>query len=233
MKNDITVAAEPRSERGKNEARRLRVRGFAPAVVYGAGEAAVAVAVSPKDINRILHTGSGHNTIFNVQIEGGETTPVMIVDWQRDPIKDNLLHVDLKRVDMTKALRVKVPIQTTGDARGVKEQGGLLEVITRELEVECLPVDIPEQFSIDVSELMLNQSIRASEIPLSGSVKLVSSGDLVLAHVVAIRVVEEVAPAAAVVEGAAPAAAAEPEVIKKGKKEEEGAAPDEKEKKKK
>jgi large subunit ribosomal protein L25 len=155
------------------------------------------------------------------------------VDWQRDPVKDNLLHVDLKRVDLTRALRVKVPIVASGEARGVKEQGGLLEAITREVEIECLPIDIPEQFSIDVSNLMLHQSIRASELVLSGSVKLVSAADQVLAHVVALRaeVVAEPAAAAAV-EGAAPAAAAEPEVIKKGKKEEE-AVPDEKEKKKK
>jgi large subunit ribosomal protein L25 len=233
MNNEITVAAEPRSQRGKNEARRLRVRGLAPAVVYGAGKEAIPVAVSPKEINKILHSRSGHNTIFNVEVTRGETTPVMIVDWQRDPVKDNLLHVDLKRVDLTRALRVKVPIVASGEARGVKEQGGLLEAITREVEIECLPIDIPEQFSIDVSNLMLHQSIRASELVLSGSVKLVSAADQVLAHVVALRaeVVAEPAAAAAV-EGAAPAAAAEPEVIKKGKKEEE-AVPDEKEKKKK
>ena len=228
MKNDITVAAEPRSERGKNEARRLRVRGLAPAVVYGAGKEAVAVSVSPKEINRILHSRSGHNTIFNVQIAEGETTPVMIVDWQNDPVRENLLHVDLKRVDMTRALRVKVPIMTSGEARGVKEQGGLLEVITREVEIECLPVDIPEQFAVDVSGLMLHQAVRASDLALSGSVKLVSPADQVLAHVVALRA-EAAAETTAVAEGA-PAAAAEPEVIKKGKKEEE-AAPEEKKKK--
>ena len=228
MKNDITVAAEPRSQRGKNEARRLRVRGLAPAVVYGAGKEAVPVSVSPKEINRILHSKSGHNTIFNVHIGDGETTPVMIVDWQNDPVRENLLHVDLKRVDMTKSLRVKVPVTTSGEARGVKEQGGLLEVITREVEIECLPIDIPEAFAVDVAGLMLNQAVRASELVLSGSVKLVSPADQVLAHVIALRA-EAVAEPEAVVE---PVAAAEPEVIKRGKKEEE-AAPDEKEKKKK
>ena len=228
MKNDITVAAEPRSQRGKNEARRLRVRGLAPAVVYGAGKEAVPVSVSPKEINRILHSKSGHNTIFNVHIGDGETTPVMIVDWQNDPVRENLLHVDLKRVDMTKSLRVKVPVTTSGEARGVKEQGGLLEVITREVEIECLPIDIPEAFAVDVAGLMLNQAVRASELVLSGSVKLVSPSDQVLAHVVALKA-EAVAEPEAVVE---PVAAAEPEVIKRGKKEEE-AAPDEKEKKKK
>ncbi|MGA2182905.1 MAG: 50S ribosomal protein L25 [Bryobacteraceae bacterium] len=228
MKNDITVAAEPRSQRGKNEARRLRVRGLAPAVVYGAGKEAVPVSVSPKEINRILHSKSGHNTIFNVHIGDGETTPVMIVDWQNDPVRENLLHVDLKRVDMTKSLRVKVPVTTSGEARGVKEQGGLLEVITREVEIECLPIDIPEAFAVDVAGLMLNQAVRASELVLGGSVKLVSPADQVLAHVIALKA-EVVAEPEAVVE---PVAAAEPEVIKRGKKEEE-AAPDEKEKKKK
>jgi len=231
MNNEITVAAEPRSERGKNEARRLRVKGLTPAVVYGAGKEAVAVAVSPKEINRILHSRSGHNTIFNVEIAHGEATPAMIVDWQRDPVKDNLLHVDLKRVDLTRTLRVKVPVTTSGEARGVKEQGGLLEVITREVEIECLPIDIPEQFAVDVANLMLHQAIRAGELVLSGSAKLVSPADQVLAHVVALRA-EVAAEPAAGEEGAAPAAAAEPEVIKKGKKEEE-AVPDEKEKKKK
>jgi large subunit ribosomal protein L25 len=229
MKNDIIVAAEPRSQRGKNEARRLRVRGLAPAVVYGAGQEAVPVSVSPKEINRILHSKSGHNTIFNVHIGDGETTPVMIVDWQNDPVRENLLHVDLKRVDMTKTLRVKVPVTTSGEARGVKEQGGLLEVITREVEIECLPIDIPEQFAVDVAGLMLHQSVRASELALSGSVKLVSPADQVLAHVIALKAEVVAEPVAAVAE---PAAAAEPEVIKRGKKEEE-AAPDEKEKKKK
>jgi len=228
MKNDITVAAEPRSERGKNEARRLRVRGLAPAVVYGAGKEAVPVSISPKEINKILHSKSGHNTIFNVHIGAGETTPVMIVDWQNDPIKENLLHVDLKRVDMTKPLRVKVPVITVGEARGVKEQGGLMEAITREVEIECLPIDIPEGFTIDVTHLMLNQSVRAADVPLSGSVKLVSPSDQVLAHVVALKAEAVAEP----VEGAVAPTTAEPEVIKKGKKDEE-AVPDEKEKKKK
>jgi large subunit ribosomal protein L25 len=225
MKSDITVAAEPRSERGKNEARRLRVRGMAPAVVYGAGKSAVPVSISPKEINRILHSKSGHNTIFNVHIGDGETTPVMIVDWQNDPIRENLLHVDLKRVDLTKSLRVKVPVMTSGEARGVKEQGGLLEVITREVEIECLPIDIPEQFAVDVSALMLHQAVRASELVLSGSVKLVSPADQVLAHVIAVKAEAVAEPTA--VEGA-PAAAAEPEVIKKGKKEEDAAADEKK-----
>lgn len=220
MRKDITIAAEPRPARGKNEARRLRAQMRIPAVVYGAGKESVAVSVSPKEIERILHSSSGVNTIFNLDIQGVETTPVMVVDWQHDPVKSNLLHIDLKRIDLAKRLHVKVPVHTTGDPRGVKEQGGLYEVVSREVEIECLPDEIPEHFSMDVSALRIGQSLRAGEIPLSGSMKLLSPADLVISHVVATRgSAEETAEAAA---GAA-AAAAEPEVVKKGKKEEEGA----------
>ncbi len=230
MRKDITIEAEARESRGKNEARRLRAKGAAPAVLYGSGGAAVAVSVSPKELNRILHSKTGHNTIFNLAVKDGETAPVMIVDWQRDPIKDNLLHIDLKRIDLAKRLRVKIPVHAVGEPQGVKLQGGLHEAITREIEIECLPDEIPEEFTIDVSPLLIGQSIRASEVPLTGSMKLVSAPESVISHVVALKA--EAEPAAAV-EGAAPAAVAEPEVIKKGKKEEEGAAPAEEKKGKK
>lgn len=226
MKKDITITAEPRDARGKNEARRLRARGFAPAVVYGAGKDSIPVTVNPREINRILHSATGHNTIFEVQIGAVETARVMVVDWLNDPVKDNLLHVDLKRIDMTRRIAVKVPVHTHSEPRGVKEQGGLFEIVNREIEVECLPDDIPEAFNIDVKGLMLGENIRASEMPLTGSMKLLSAPELVICHVVAPRAVAVVEEA--VVEGAAPAAA-EPEVIKKGKKEEEAA--DEKKKK--
>jgi large subunit ribosomal protein L25 len=228
MRKDITIEAEPRESRGKNEARRLRAKGSAPAVLYGSGGAAVAVAVSPKELNKILHSKTGHNTIFNLAVKDGETAPVMIVDWQRDPIKENLLHIDLKRIDLSKRLRVKVPVHATGEPQGVKLQGGLHEAITREIEIECLPDEIPEEFIVDVSALMIGQSIRAGEIPMTGSMKLVSGPESVISHVVALKAEAEPTPAA---EGATPAAAAEPEVIKKGKKEEEGAAPAAEEKK--
>jgi large subunit ribosomal protein L25 len=149
---------------------------------------------------------------------GKENTPVMIVDWQHDPIKDTLLHVDLERIDLTKRITVKVPVVTQGDPKGVKLQGGIHEIVTREIEIECLPDDIPEQFVVNVAELMIGQSVRASEIPLSGSMKLLSPSDAVISHVVAVRAEETPA-----VEAVAAPAAAEPEVIKKGKKEEEGA----------
>jgi len=217
MRREITIAAEPRETRGKNEARRLRVRGMSPAVVYGAADGPVAVAVSPKDVNSILRSSTGHNTIFNVDI-AGKLAPVMLVDWQHDPIKGKLLHVDMKRIDLSQRIAVKVPVHTVGDPKGVKLQGGLQEIITREVEIECLPDEIPEQFDIDVVELMIGQSIRAGEIPMTGSMKLLSPADSVITHIVTIKVEAE-----PVVEEAAPEAAAEPEVIKKGKKEEEGA----------
>ncbi|MFN7993597.1 MAG: 50S ribosomal protein L25 [Bryobacteraceae bacterium] len=224
MKRDITVVAEPRATRGKNEARRTRRRGMIPAVVYGAFKDPVPVAVSPREIIQIVHSSSGYNTIFNLDITGQENTPVMVVDHQNDPVRGTLLHADLKRIDLTKRIRVSIPILTQGEPRGVKTQGGLLEIVTRSAEIECLPDEIPEQFAIDVTSLMIGQSKRFSDLPMSGSMKLISSPETVVAHVVALRA-EETAPAA---EGAAPAAegaapaAAEPEVIKKGKKEEEG-----------
>ena len=224
MRKDITITAEPRETRGKNEARRLRVKGFSPAVVYGGGIDPIAIAINPKDVNGILRSASGHNTIFNVDIQGS-IAPVMVVDWQHDPIKGRLLHVDLKRIDLTKRIVVKVPVHTHGDPKGVKLQGGLHEVITREVEIECLPDDIPEGFTIDVTELSIGQSIRASEIPLVGSMTLLSPPDAVISHVVSMKaeaVVEEVV------------AVAEPEVAKKGKKDEEpvAAIPEAKPKKK-
>ena len=216
MKKDITITAEPRTLRGKNEARRLRVRGLAPAVVYGAGKDSTAIAISPKEVHRILHSGTGQNTIFNLAIQDGENTPVMIIDWQDDPVKDKLLHVDLKRIDLTRRITVRIPVHTKGEPKGVKLQGGLLELITREVEIDCLPDEIPDMFTLDITELAIGQSVRASEVPMRGSMKLLSSPELVIAHVVSLRAEE--APAVE----AAPAVA-EPEVIKKGKKEEEGA----------
>jgi large subunit ribosomal protein L25 len=223
MRKDITVSAEVRETRGKNEARRTRRRGLIPAVVYGAFQDPVSVAVSPKEITQILRSNTGYNTIFTLAINGGENTPVMLVDEQRDPIRGVLLHADLKRIDLTKRLRVSVPVTTTGEPQGVKVQGGLLEIISRAVEIECVPDEIPESFVIDVTELMIGQSKRASDVALSGSMKLVSPPEAVIAHIVTLRAEEE-APAAAeaapVAEGT-PAAGGEPEVIKKGKKEEE------------
>jgi large subunit ribosomal protein L25 len=218
MRKDMTVTAESRDSRGKNEARRLRVQGSMPAVLYGGPDGASAVAVNPKELTRILNSKTGHNTIFNLDVTGKENTPVMIVDWQYDPIKDSLLHVDLKRIDLSKRITVKVPVVTHGDPKGVKLQGGIHEVVTREIEIECLPDEIPEQFDVDVADLMIGQSIRVSEIPMSGSMKLISIGEALVSHVVSVKAEE----AAAVETVGVVAAGGEPEVIKKGKKDEEG-----------
>jgi len=228
LRKEIVVDAEVRSSRGKNEARRTRKAGNIPAVLYGAYQDPVPVAVSPREIQRITRSTTGYNTIFTLAIAGGESTPVMVVDQQVDPVKGTLLHADLKRIDLTKRIRVTVPVHVSGEPKGVKVQGGMLEVITRAVEIECLPDDIPEGFTLDVTELLVGQSKRASDVPVSGSMKLVSSPETVIAHIVTLRA-EEVA---ATPDAAAAPAAAEPEVAKKGKKEEEPAAAPEKGKKK-
>jgi len=217
---DITVAAEVRTSRGKNEARRTRMAGNIPAVVYGAYQEPLSVSVSPREIVKIIRSSTGLNTIFNLAITGGETTAVMIVDRQVDPIKSTLLHADLKRIDLTKRIRISVPVVTEGEPAGVKVQGGLLEIITRSVEIECLPDDIPERFVVHVSELMIGQSKRAGDIELTPSMKLVSDPQSVIAHIVALRAEAVATPE----EGAAAPAAAEPEVTKKGKKDEAPAA---------
>lgn len=225
MRKDITVAAEVRTSRGKNEARRTRRAGQIPAVVYGAFQEPASIAVNPRDILKIIHSSTGYNTIFNLAIDGGDQTPVMVVDEQVDPVRGTLLHADFKRIDLSKRLRVTVPVLTEGEPQGVKVQGGLLEVITRSVEIDCLPDDIPEHFTVDVTDLMIGQSRRAADVALSGSMKLVSSSDLVIAHIVTLRAEEEAPAAAEAVPGAEAAApAAEPEVAKKGKKEEEAPA---------
>ena len=221
MRKDITITAESRDSRGKNEARRLRAKGSMPAVVYGGPAGATPVTVDPKQLTRILNSKTGHNTIFNLGVNG-DATPVMIIDWQYDPIKDSLLHVDLKRIDLTKRITVKVPIITQGDPKGVKLQGGIQDVVTREIEIECLPDEIPEQFIVNVSDLMIGQSIRAADIPIEGSVRLLTLPDAVITHVISIKAEETTT---AETGGTAPAAAAEPEVVKKGKKEDEAAEP--------
>jgi large subunit ribosomal protein L25 len=205
------VVATPREGKfNKNAARRVRVAGKIPAVVYGAGQDAVAVAVDPKVITRILHSDSGHNTIFDLNVEGSAVVKAMIVDWQHEPIKGHLLHIDLKRIAMDKMMIVSVPIQLVGIPVGVKSQGGILEHVMREVEVECLPNDIPSHLDVDVSNLELHGIIHVSDLPHSGSLKFLEDETATVAHVTIIK--EEVPVADAVV-----AAPAEPEVAKKGK----------------
>src|SRR5512133_2877958 len=223
---DATLEAKKRDGRGKNEARRLRVSGQIPAVVYGArkeGQApeGVPVAVDPKEVLRILHSESGANTLINLKLDGGESR-VMVRDYQLDPITHQLLHADFYQLAMDKAITVAVPVVIKGEPVGVKQQGGLLDFVTREIQVQCLPTDIPEHIDVDVSELALHQSIRVKDIAANPKWKAVTDGETMLVHIVMPKAEESAATTAAEGVAAAPAAAApaEPEVIKKGKTEE-------------
>ncbi len=218
---DKNVEAKPRQSGTKNDARRVRRSGLIPAVVYGAGQGSAAITVDPKQIRRILNSETGHNSIFDLAFDG-TSAKVMIVDWQYEPIKGALLHVDLKRIAMDKALRVSVPILMKGEAPGVKAQGGILEQLLREVEIECLPGDIPGHIDADINNLMFGQVIRVSDLPHAGTLKFITDENQPVAHVVAVKEVVEATPAAEGVEAAA--APAEPEVIKKGKQEVEGEA---------
>jgi len=219
------IVATPRTGKfNKNAARRVRVSGLIPAVVYGAGQESIAVTVDPKSITRILHSESGHNTIFDLNIEGGKAAKAMIIDWQYEPIKGKLLHIDLKRIAMDRALKVSVPIFLVGEAEGVKTQGGILEQILREVEIECLPADIPSNIDADISHLVFGTVLRVSDLPHPEKLKFLTDANQPVAHVTSVKEEEVAAPEAVAAEaGAAPA---EPEVIKKGKQEtdEEGAA---------
>jgi large subunit ribosomal protein L25 len=219
MADKIVVEGAPRSDRGKNAARRLRQTGSVPAVLYGGKGEALTLSVNAKQVGAILRSASGHNTLFQVAL-GGKQEPAILKDWLVDPVTGRLLHVDLLRIAMDVRMRVKVPVHTFGDPSGVKVQGGVFEVITRDVEIECLPADIPTEFRVDVSGLALNQALRAADLPLDKEkMKLITEPERVLAHVVALKVEEEKPAEAVAAEGATPA---EPEVIKKGKKEVEG-----------
>ncbi|HEU5233855.1 MAG TPA: 50S ribosomal protein L25 [Terriglobales bacterium] len=226
MATQELVETQPRPEqaRTKNAARRVRASGRIPAIVYGAKKDSVPVTVDPKQIGRILHSDSGHNTVFDLKV-GGEQTKAMIVDWQYEPIKGTLMHIDLKRIAMDQALRVGVPVQLTGVPEGVKTQGGILEQMLREVEIECLPGDIPDQIDLDVTALVFGQVLRVSDLPHSDKIKFVTDETQPVAHITSVKEVVEAAPAEAGAEAAA-AAPAEPEVIKKGKQETEEAAPE-------
>jgi large subunit ribosomal protein L25 len=205
------VVATPRTGAfNKNHARRVRVQGLIPAVVYGAGKESVAVTVDPKVITKILYSDAGHNTIFDLTIEGHAAAKAMIVDWQNEPIKGKLLHIDLKRIAMDKAMVVSVAVQLTGVPAGVKTGGGVLSQVLHEVEVECLPGDIPSHIDVDVSELEVHGAIHISDLPHSDKVKFLGEGDALVAHVTVMK--EEVEPEPV-------AGPAEPEVAKKGKQD--------------
>jgi large subunit ribosomal protein L25 len=221
---DAMLEAVKRDGRGKNEANRLRASGRIPAVFYGPGKdgkgpEGVAVAVDPKAVMRILHSDSGANTLINLKLDGSETR-VMVREYQLDPITHHLLHADFYQLAMDKAIVVTVPVSIRGESKGVKQQGGLLDFVTREIEVECLPTNIPENIVVDVSELMLHEAIRVRDLTVDPKWKAVSDGDTMLVHIVMPKAEEEPAAAPADAAAAGAAAPAEPEVIKKGKTEE-------------
>src|SRR5580765_480768 len=215
-----TLEAQPRTSGNKNAARRVRQDGKIPAVVYGAGQDSLPVAVDPRQVTRILNSETGHNTIFDLTLDGSKTK-AMIVDWQYEPIKGKLLHIDLKRIAMDKKLAVMVPVELVGEPAGVKQQGGILEQMLREVEIECLPGDIPSHIDVDVSDLVFGKVLRVVDLPHSDKFKFLTDENQPVAHVTVVK--EE----AVATDAATPA---EPEVIKKGKQEteEEGAAAPEK-----
>jgi large subunit ribosomal protein L25 len=215
---EAVLDAAERTQRGKNEARRLRASGKIPAVVYGEKEGGRAIAIDPRILSRILKTGQGANTLIALKLPGAGAAQVLVREYQLDPITHELLHADFYRIAMDKVLRVQVSIVARGEPKGVKQQGGVLDVVHRQIEVECLPADIPSNIEVDVTELMVGQSIRVKDIATNPKWKAVTDPELMLLHVIIPKVEETPTPEAAAA-GAA-ATPAEPEVIKKGKKDE-------------
>src|SRR5258705_10096197 len=200
----------------------MRREGFVPGIVYGGKGDNVAVAVDPKALKKVLRSEAGRNAILKLDIAGSGSTNAILKSWQVDPIKETFLHADFYRIAMDVAIRVTVPIHVLGEARGVKVDGGILELIMRDVEVECLPGDIPEHIDIDVSDLGLNGALRVSDLPVPAKVKILEAPDQVVVHVVSVKEEVVATPGVAVAaEGEVAAAPAEPEVLKKGKKEEE------------
>ncbi len=218
---EIKFNAEGRSDFGKNASRRLRVKGMVPAIIYGGKGDNVSVAVDPKALLQVLRSEAGRNAILKLEIAGQGATNVILKDWQVDPIKENFLHADFYRIAMDVALRVTVPITIKGEARGVKTEGGILEMVVRQIEVECLPGDIPERIEVDVTDLGLNGAIRVSDLPVTAKVKVLQNPDQVVIHIISVKEEAAAAVVAAPTEGGAAGAGGEPEVAKKGKKEEE------------
>jgi large subunit ribosomal protein L25 len=216
---EATLEATTRDTFGKNEARRTRREGRVPAVLYGGdGKGATPIAVPPKALLKILHSESGQNTLISLKLAGAGDTRVLVKDFQIDPITHEVLHADFYRIAMDRVLEVTIPVTVHGEPKGVKQQGGILEFIRREIVIECLPADIPEHIDVDVSELMLHQGVRVRDIATNPKWKAVTEGEAMLVHVIMPKAEEVAAPADAA--AAATATPAEPEVIKKGKKEE-------------
>jgi large subunit ribosomal protein L25 len=211
----IVIEAQRRQPGGKNVNRRLRKSAQIPAVVYGSGREPLPLVVDPQAISDILHSQSGHNTIFAVSVDGGAHANVMVKDYQLDPVRGNIIHADLYEIAMDQLLKLTVDVEMVGEAEGVKVGGGIMDVVSRSLEVECLPADIPKSIKVDVSHLKINDYIRVRNLPPDAKVRILNDPEIVIVTIVP-PVKEEV------VEAAAPVEAAEPEVIRKGKAVEEG-----------
>ena len=201
MQEQLNMEAQPRPERGKNAARRLRASGRVPAVIYGLGKESIAVALDAKEITRLLQSPSGHNQILNLKVTGGTAEPAMPSDWLIDPVRGNLLHVDMRRIDLQVPIEVDVAIDVVGVSQGTREQGGHDEVVNREVNLRCLPLDVPEKIEIDVSQLQLGDAIRVADLPGSDKYTILSSEDTLIVHCVSPKVVEEEKPEDEVVEG--------------------------------
>src|SRR5206468_12815885 len=227
---EAVLEAQARDTFGKNEARRTRRGGQVPGVLYGGGDGkgATPIAVAPKALLKILHSESGQNTLIALKLAGAGDNRVLVKDFQLDPVTHEVLHVDFLKIAMDKLLQVTIPIVVHGEPKGVKQQGGVLEFIRREIQIEVLPADIPEHVDVDVSELMLHQGVRVRDIATNPKWKPISDLDMMLVHVILPKAEEVAAPAEAA--AVATATPAEPEVIKKGKKDEEEAEKDDKKK---
>ncbi len=215
--SDIVVVAHAREQRGKNEAKRLRAQGRIPAIVYAPQKENVAVSVSPRELAAVFKTGAAENTLVDLELDG-KKRKVILKDYQVHPVRPEFLHADFYEVALDKPIQVKVHIEIHGIPVGVKTHGGMMEFVTREILVSCLPLDIPKKFVLDVEALEIGGEVRVAQIPMPEKDKAMTEGDLLVVHVVTKHAEE----AAAVVEGAA--ATAEPEVAKKGKAPAEGEA---------
>jgi large subunit ribosomal protein L25 len=215
------IEAQARIPGGKNVNRRLRKSGLIPAVVYGPGKPPIVITVNPSLVSHILHSESGRNTIFSLSVDGSEQSNAMVKDYQLDPVQGKLIHADFLEIAMDRLLELTVNVEVVGEAEGVKLDGGIMDIVTRSIEVECLPSDIPESIKVDVSHLKINDYIRVKNIQTDAKVKILTDPEIVLVTIV--PPIKEEVPVEV-----APEAAAEPEVIKKGKALEEGAEEEQK-----
>jgi large subunit ribosomal protein L25 len=222
VQQQLEIAASPRDERGKNSARRTRAAGRVPGILYGLEKDPVAISLDTKTMTKLLASPSGHNQVLSLKVDGGETAAAMAADWQVEPVRGKLLHVDMKRVDLAQTVTVNVQVVTVGVSIGVKEHGGREELVAREVEVECLPYDVPEKIEIDISPLMIGQAVHVGDLPASEKYRILTDVRQVLVHIVSPKAEVEVAAVEEVAIEAEGAEPAEPAKAEKGGKSEKG-----------